>query len=999
MSFFCWKCNGEIPDGTTECPYCKAELAATVVNRMETIVDYNQERIQILPGVTAAGRYEVKHEIGRGGMGIVYLAFDRILEITVALKVIPYEICQDPRAVQNLKRETTIALDLTHDHIVRLYNLEIWEGQAFVTMENVSGRTLAHLLEEKGGSLSLTEALPIFREIASALDYAHSKKSPIVHRDLKLLNILITEDGHAKVSDYGLARVYQDSVTRISHQEVSGTLAYMAPEQIRGKGIGPWTDIYAFACLIYEVLTGDLPFTTGDLQWQIMHEEPEFADELQDTVRKALRSGLAKQQADRPVSASALVMMIAGEVPPVAGGVRVSESKRAEGESEKEALTSPAEAAAVAGGSVSEEDNGKKATRGKRKLFTGLLALLILLVVGLGCWSMNYFEKDGTGNHQQSRSLRNLPGVGGNAKKNVGVLLSITSTPPDVKVYIDGGLAGRTPLKIKELPGGTHVIKLAKNNYIDYQEKVFIQKDKTTKLTIPLEPRPFGNLKVSSEPPGAAVYIDGEKIGKTPLSREHLKKGIKKLVIKKGCYADVVRSLEIVPLKTAVVEVELESVCGGLKVTSKPAGADVYLEGKKIGTTPFAGNGIRKGSKKLELKKDYYFKAKRNIEITALETSEVAIELEAGYGNLRVSSNPVGASVYLNGKKIGQTPFTKKRIKKGSYKLELRKECFASLKKTLKIKPLETVKTSLKLTPTCGELEVLSDPQGATVFLDEKEVGVTPLQLTGIKKGGRQLVVRQEGYDEVAKAITIVPSRQLKVPLFTLQPQAGTVWVEPVIEMPMVWVPGGSFDMGGVDSGSDAKPVHKVKVDDFWIGKYEVTQSQWVKIMGSNPTELKKGGKYPIENISWNECQDFIKKLNAQSSKTYRLPTEAEWEYACRSGGKGEKYSGSEKAGPVAWYLVNSVLSAHPVGSKQANGLGLHDMSGNVSEWCMDWYGKHFYEKSPEQNPQGPSGGTNRVVRGGGWVSVPWTLCSSYRSKALADSRRKTRGFRLVRSE
>ena len=197
MSFFCWKCNGEMPDGMQNCPHCGAPVADAVVNHMETIVDNDQARIQIITGVTVAERYVIKREIGRGGMGIVYLTFDRTLEREVALKVIPYEFCQDPRAVKNLKRETTIALDLTHDHIVRLYNLETWEGQAFVTMEYVAGRTLAHLLAEKGGALSFDQALPLFREIAAALDYAHTKNPPVVHRDLKPLNILMTSDGHA----------------------------------------------------------------------------------------------------------------------------------------------------------------------------------------------------------------------------------------------------------------------------------------------------------------------------------------------------------------------------------------------------------------------------------------------------------------------------------------------------------------------------------------------------------------------------------------------------------------------------------------------------------------------------------------------------------------------------------------------------------------------------------------------------------------------------------
>ena len=327
MSFFCWKCNGEMPDGMEVCPHCEAPVGKDVVARMDSVGDDNQLRIQILPGVTVAGRYEIKSEIGRGGMGIVYLALDRILDMEVALKVIPYELCQDPRAIKSLKRETSIALGLTHSNIVRTHNLETWEGQAFVTMEYVKGGTLAHWLAAVEDHLGLEKSLPILREISAALDYAHKQSPAIVHRDLKPLNILMNVYGQAKIADYGLAWVLQKSSTQVSGQDSAGTLAYMAPEQIRGKGIGPWTDIYAFTCLACEMLTGDPPFTIGDLRWQIIHEEPELSSNLSETVQKALLCGLAKDSAQRPHTACALVEMLTGERHPEAGGVGPESTK------------------------------------------------------------------------------------------------------------------------------------------------------------------------------------------------------------------------------------------------------------------------------------------------------------------------------------------------------------------------------------------------------------------------------------------------------------------------------------------------------------------------------------------------------------------------------------------------------------------------------------------------------------------------------------------------
>ena len=186
----------------------------------------------------------------------------------------------------------------------------------------------------------------------------------------------------------------------------------------------------------------------------------------------------------------------------------------------------------------------------------------------------------------------------------------------------------------------------------------------------------------------------------------------------------------------------------------------------------------------------------------------------------------------------------------------------------------------------------------------------------------------------------------------------------------MVMVEGGTFIMGatteqGSDAELDEKPNHQVILSDYMIGKTEVTQEQWEAVMGSNPSSCK-GTNLPVEQVSWNDCQEFIKKLNSLTGLNFRLPTEAEWEYAARGGAKslGYKYSGSNDIDSVAWYDNNS-SEIQAVATKQANELGLYDMSGNVWEWCSDWFGG--YSSSPQTNPNGPSSGVNRVTRGGSW--------------------------------
>jgi len=221
----------------------------------------------------------------------------------------------------------------------------------------------------------------------------------------------------------------------------------------------------------------------------------------------------------------------------------------------------------------------------------------------------------------------------------------------------------------------------------------------------------------------------------------------------------------------------------------------------------------------------------------------------------------------------------------------------------------------------------------------------------------------------------------------------------------MVFVKGGCFDMGDIfDTGaSDEKPVHTVCVGDFYLGKTEVTQKQWGDVIGNSPSKFQCGD-CPVERVSWNNVQEFIKKLNEKTGMNYRLPTEAEWEYAARSGGYKEQWAGTnneEKIGEYAWYGFTAEGRTHVVAGKTPNGIGLYDMMGNVWEWCSDIYDKDYYDHSPSNDPQGPTHleHSNRVIRGGGWRSSAKGLRTTDRNDFLPTSKKfSDLGFRLARS-
>ena len=226
---------------------------------------------------------------------------------------------------------------------------------------------------------------------------------------------------------------------------------------------------------------------------------------------------------------------------------------------------------------------------------------------------------------------------------------------------------------------------------------------------------------------------------------------------------------------------------------------------------------------------------------------------------------------------------------------------------------------------------------------------------------------------------------------------AASGFTDPNTGMIFVPVQGGCFKMGDIagNGDEDERPVHEVCVDGFSIGKFEVTQGQWQSIMGTNPSTFRQCGKNcPVEGVAWNDVQKFITKLNLRSDKNYRLPTEAEWEYAASSGGRRERYSGGDQANALAWFEANAGGRTRPVGQKKTNGLGIHDMSGNVAEWVDDIKGD--YQAASQKNPTGSDSGVNRVLRGGGWNDLQRNLRVTSRSELTPSVRTNTIGFRLV---
>jgi len=399
-------------------------------------------------------------------------------------------------------------------------------------------------------------------------------------------------------------------------------------------------------------------------------------------------------------------------------------------------------------------------------------------------------------------------------------------------------------------------------------------------------------------------------------------------------------------------------------------------------------------------------------------------------GSLIVKTRPSGAEIIVDKRSRGRSPLTLESLDPGRFKVRVELTGYEPAAKTVLIRTGRKSNLTLLLDKivTTGRLKISSDPTGAEWYLDGAYVGLTPDILRDVEKGSHKISVNKSGYQKWTTTATVYSKKETPVVAglekitvkkyqtteylpgksVTSASSSGDTFTDPTTGMEFVWVEGGCFQMGSPSSercrNSDEGPVHEVCVDGFWMGKCEVTNAEYRRYKsGHNSGSFEgismNGSNQPVVEVSWKDAVAFAEWLSRKDGRNFRLPTEAEWEYACRCGGRNEKYSGGNDVYQVAWVMSNSGSMTHAAGGKPANSFGLYDMSGNVWEWCADWYDENYYKSSPKQNPQGASSGAGRVIRGGS--------CGDDSSKARTASRTFgnpsghmiTLGFRLAASD
>lgn len=455
------------------------------------------------------------------------------------------------------------------------------------------------------------------------------------------------------------------------------------------------------------------------------------------------------------------------------------------------------------------------------------------------------------------------------------------------------------------------------------------------------------------QPKTAVLYVDGVQQTMSPDGEYSvfLGYGSHTYKVEAGGYIGKSGTFTIGRSEAPITRVSLESALATVSVTCPTPAVSLYVDKKSVGTLPWTGS-LSAGMHLVEARRSGYRSAQQTIQLAQQQRLDVRFDaLVAIQGNLAVNYKPFGADVYVDGSKVGQSPRVFNGLLVGNHQVEIRKEGYATARQTVTIAEAQTTNISGTLTAEAASSSSSNSSASSS----------------------------------------------------SLSGNTITIPIRNGVNIKMVRVEAGTFTMGATpemkNPDDDEKPTHRVTLtNDYYLGKYEVTQAQWQAVMGSNPSRFK-GADLPVECVSWNDCQEFIRKLNSLTGRRFRLPTEAEWEYAARGGKKsrGYQYGGSNDIGAVAWYGDNSGSKTHPVGMKQANELGIYDMAGNVWEWCQDCYAS--YNNSPQTNPTGPSNGDFRVDRGGSWGCAARYCRASFRFNYDPDFSNDFIGFRLCLSE
>ena len=976
-------------------------------------------------------RYLLIAEIGRGGMGVVWQAEDTKLRRKVALKFLPDLVVRDREAMADLATETRRCLELTHPHIVRVYDLVEDGTRAAISMELVAGGSLAERkLAQPDRCFSSDALAPWLAQLCSALDYAHAK-GHVVHRDLKPLNLLVNTDGDLKVVDFGIARSLLKSGTRLSldSRSTAVSLAYVGPQQLLGESPAVTDDIYSLGATIYELLTGKTPFFEGDIITQLREVVPPSMaarraelcvnprEPIPRSWEETVAACLAKQAADRPRSA--------GEVAARLGVAAAGTAKPANHEL-------PAVCGERSSGGPAAGISAAMQPKKKRLLWLGLGALAGLTALAALIWRRSPAEEGRPGRIAPAT----MPAGTRTPKANTPASTPppavpvpvpefvVTVDPPDVAARLwlaqqsDVAVPADGQLRLKDVPDGEHELVVQAPGYQTTTRRVAV-KEHRGNADIKLVPVP-GVVVVVARPGTVVTAVDArgrvKPVGTIPpggslRSDNALTIGTYRFnLAHPDCQDTQQADVSLAIGRVARVAPGQTALPGELRVFSEPTGAEVSVNGTNVGVTPATLpaqpsekalnvevflRGYRRIRQSATLKPG----ETRTLNVGTLVAESGTIEFRQGTAEFR----PPKAVVRIDGHGVILVKGQVGGLEVGARVVSISHPDYEPWQQTVTVRDRQPVQVDVKLVPKPAVLTLaITGPTNYALLANGKPIAVKNGRATVPAEEKLALEIAAHGF-RTARLTRTLPAKGAETLALTLEKipvaEFGQPWTVPELGLTVMPVAAGTFAMGSKNGEASERPVTQVTITKpFWLGRTEVTQREWTALMGSNPSHFK-GDLLPVENVSWTLAMEFCRKLTEReraadrlpAAYAYTLPTEAQWEYACRAGSTGD-FAGD--IADMAWHEGNSGNTTHAVGAKKPNVWGLYDMHGNVWEWCSDSYADKL--KGGSVTDPKTTSGASRVRRGGSWVINALYCRSAFRGKGEPDFLNSSLGFRVA---
>jgi formylglycine-generating enzyme required for sulfatase activity/tRNA A-37 threonylcarbamoyl transferase component Bud32 len=918
--------------------FADGEALARDMIKSNLLTKYQAE--QILGGRTkhlVMGKYQILEKIGAGGMGQVYKAYHSGTGRVVAIKVILSKSKIDPEVVRRFEREVKAAAKLVHQNIITVFDADQINGRVFMVMEYIKGHDLAAIIAKKG-KLGLTDSINYILQIANGLKYAHDQG--VIHRDIKPGNIIIDANGNVKIVDMGLAKIETDS----NQEDISmltgataimGTVDFMSPEQgFSSRDVDVRTDIYSLGATLFYLLTGKFMYAGNSAFAKLLaHREspiPSLCTAMPGLPLE-LDNIFFKMVAKNPVDRYASMTQVISALSSLGN----QDAKTVDIDRVDAAETY------VDGLAVTIAVSDVKSLSANEPLKSSIT----LTVVSKPSLFKSAFQKLFNSKVIVVALALVLISV-------AFVCFVLVKPSPNV----DEETSNQIQLKQDEEKAlQLEALRLQQEKEAkDKQDKIDLE-DSSREIELDLVLIPAGKFMMGDPGKDHEVLITNSfYMGKHEVTQEQWKK-----------------------------------VMG-----NNPS---IKTKGPTLPVTDVSWNDCQEFIRRLndktnggyrlptEAEWEYACRAKTT---TKYSYGDIITKSDANYGGAAVTTI----------KQVGSY----KPNAFGLYDMhgnvwEWCSDWYGRYSSDAEINPVG---------PLSGTTRVLrggSFNDSDAYFRSSYRIYVAPghrpfdsglrLARNNVSTGGS---TASKSVIPVATKLLVAPFTEAKAK--EVQKQVAKALSKEVeekedlgkeVKIDLVLIPAGKFMMG--EPGKD----HEVTLTQpFYMAKYEVTQEQWESVMGSNPSTKTKGPKLPVTDVSWPDCQDFIKKLNDKTKGGYRLPTEAEWEYACRAGTKTAYSFGDVISKADANYDGETIK---PVGSYKPNAFGLYDMHGNVWEWCNDWFGD--YDLKENKDPQGVSNGERKVVRGGSFFLNESFSRSFTRGDGDAPTiRNNYDGLRLVRS-